>query len=328
MTVDSYSGEGEIEVLPARRPPQAQALGQLHEQAVALVEARQMAEVLADPTNELCPALYRGKLGSATAAILYGAELGLNATQSLQQVFVVHGMPAIYARTAVALCKRAGIVVETVSSTDDAVTVKATDRTTGQVETSTWDTGRSERAGYHTNKKYKTDPQAMHWAKAAMECCRRIAPDVLLGIPMSREELDLESQPVQVKSTRGKGVAGLSAMIGGPGTGLPDEANEVASESGAKPEPSQVNEPVEPTPETDVAYASGEQLRALAMLRRAEGHGDDDEGRASWFTWLANVIGREVESNKRLTSDEAGDIIAMLEHAHSKRANNGEAEQQ
>src|SRR6516225_5235900 len=33
------------------------------------------------------------------AAILYGAEIGLSAMQSAQNVFVVHGRPAVYAMT-------------------------------------------------------------------------------------------------------------------------------------------------------------------------------------------------------------------------------------
>lgn len=210
--------EDVIEVLPARRAAPAQALGQLREQVEALGYARQWAEVLADPKNELCPALYRGKTGNAVAAILFGAELGLNPTQSLQQVFVVHGMPAIYARTAVALVKGVGIIVQTVSTSNDSVTVSATDPNTGQVEVSTWDMARAEVAGYTSNKKYKTEPQQMLYAKAAMEVCRKIAPDVLLGIPYSREELDLEQQaPRKVASSR-RGVDGLRSAIAPPQT--------------------------------------------------------------------------------------------------------------
>ena len=198
----------DIEVLPAARPASADAIGQLMAHAEAMTAAKQLADALC--ASELVPATYRGKPGNGAAAILYGAELGLNPIQSLQQIFVVHGSPAIYARTAVALVMRAGIIVETIASSDDSVTVRATNSRTGQVEESTWDIARATKAGYTSNKKYDTDPQAMLYAKAAMECCRKIAPDVLLGIPYSREELDLETQPVRVRSERGgRGLAGL-----------------------------------------------------------------------------------------------------------------------
>ncbi len=201
----------DIEVLPPSRPPVGTAIGQLMEHAQSMAAAKQLGDALAD--TDLVPKDYKGKPGNAAAAILYGAELGLNPIQSLQQIFVVHGSPAIYARTAVALLKRHGIVIQTVSSTNQAVAVRATDPRTGQVEESTWDYDRAKLAGYTTNKKYDTDPQAMLYAKAAMEVCRKIAPDVLLGIPYSREELDLESPPAKVASARGSGgVAGLREL--------------------------------------------------------------------------------------------------------------------
>lgn len=201
----------DIEVLPPSRPPVGTAIGQLMEHAQSMAAAKQLGDALAD--TDLVPKDYKGKPGNAAAAILYGAELGLNPIQSLQQIFVVHGSPAIYARTAVALLKRHGIVVQTVSSTNEAVTVRATDPRTGQVEESTWDYARAQLAGYTSNKKYDTDPQAMLYAKSAMEVCRKIAPDILLGIPYSREELDLEAPPTKVASARGSGgVAGLREL--------------------------------------------------------------------------------------------------------------------
>lgn len=303
MTIEQHNDEIVAEVLPDRRPRQQVALGQLHEQVQALQDARTWAEILCAPDNDLCPAQYRGKVGSGIAAILYGAELGLNPTQSLQQVFVVHGMPAIYARTAVALCKGAGIHVETVESSDESVTVQATDPAHGLTERATWTIERATKAGYTSNKKYQTDPQAMLYAKAAMEVCRKIAPDVLLGIPMSREELDLESQPIKVQSERSRGVSGLASTLGL-----------------AAPAPQQE----EPTPTTDVRYATGAQLRSLAMLRRSEGYGDDEEGREGWFTWLNTALATEgITSNKSLTEAQAGEIISMLEQDQNRNDKGG-----
>ncbi|MEV5394508.1 hypothetical protein AB0K56_29695, partial [Nocardia farcinica] len=57
------------------------------------------------------------------------------------------------------------------------------------------------RAGYTTNKKYETDPQAMLYAKACAEVCRKLAPDVLLGISHTREDLELEPAPEPVRAT-------------------------------------------------------------------------------------------------------------------------------
>ncbi|MGV0042060.1 hypothetical protein [Mycobacterium colombiense] len=210
MTIDPGN---EIEILLPRRPAQSEALGQLMAHAEAMSAAKQLADALSQ--TDMVPKDYKGKPGNAAAAILYGAELGLDPIQSLQQIFVIHGSPAIYARTAVALVKRHGVIVETVSSDNTAVTVRATDPRTGQVETATWDIDRAVLAGYTSNAKYNTNPQEMLYAKAAMEVCRKIAPDVLLGVPYSREELDLEMPPQRVRSERvARGVDGLKDALG------------------------------------------------------------------------------------------------------------------
>lgn len=212
-TIENIADEAAIDLLPAQRPIQTNAVEQLMLHAQAMATAKQLADALCD--TDLVPAIYRGKPGNGAAAILYGAELGLNPIQSLQQIFVVHGTPAIYAKTAVALVKaKAGIVIQTVEDTDERVTVSATDPTTGQVEVSTWDIARASKAEYTRNALYQKNPRSMLWAKAAMEVCRRIAPDVLLGISYAREELELEQQPtVRRAPTSNRGVDGLRRAL-------------------------------------------------------------------------------------------------------------------
>lgn len=172
-------------------------LNDLMRQAEAMSAAHKLATVLCN--TQMVPQTFRGKPDDGAAAILYGAELGLKPQQALQQVFVVHGQPAIYARTMVALLKGKGYKFETVESTDESVTVRGT-APSGEQETSTWTLDRAKKAGYTSNKKYQTDPQAMLYAKAASEVSRRLAPDVLLGIKYAAEDLELE--PVKMSATR------------------------------------------------------------------------------------------------------------------------------
>lgn len=169
----------------------------LMKQAQAMDAAYRLASTLCN--TQMVPQTFRGKPDDGAAAILYGAELGLKPQQALQQVFVVHGQPAIYARTMVGLLKAKGYTFETVTSTDDAVAVRGTSPR-GEVEESTWTIDRAKKAGYTSNKKYQTDPQAMLYAKAASEVCRKLAPDVLLGIRYSAEDLELE--PVKMQARR------------------------------------------------------------------------------------------------------------------------------
>lgn len=208
----------------------------LTRQAEAMGAAHKLATVLAN--TQMVPQIYRGKPDDAAAAILYGAEVGLKPQQALQQVFVVHGQPAIYARTMVALLKAKGYRFETVESTDEAVTVRATSPR-GEVEEATWTIERAKKAGYTSNKKYSTDPQAMLYSKAASEVSRKIAPDVLLGIRYSAEDLELE-QPVRATATRTDRRGGARAALS------------AAAQQTAQPEP----EPAEEVDEVLDAYAT------------------------------------------------------------------------
>ncbi|MDK8450969.1 hypothetical protein [Corynebacterium mastitidis] len=182
-----------------------EGLALLVRQAEAMEAAHKLATALCN--TQMVPQVFRGKPDDAAAAILYGAELGLKPQQALQQVFVVHGQPAIYARTMAGLLKAKGYTFETVESTDESVTVTGTSPR-GEMETSTWSIDRAKKAGYTSNKKYASDPQAMLYAKALSEVCRKLAPDVLLGIRYAAEDLELEQRPVKATAKRMDGPGG------------------------------------------------------------------------------------------------------------------------
>ena len=162
----------------------------LVEHANNMDAAHRLAQALCK--TSMVPKQYIGKPDDGAAAILYGAELGLNPIQSLQQVMVINGKPGLEARTMVALLKARGYRFTTVESSDTTVTVQA-DSPRGESEQSTWTLERAKKAGYVTNKLYQSNPQAMLYAKAAAEVCRRIAPDALLGMPYSVEEMRLDN---------------------------------------------------------------------------------------------------------------------------------------
>ena len=186
-------------------------IADLMKQAEAMSAAHKLATVLCN--TAMVPATFRGKPDDGAAAILYGAEVGLKPQQALQQVFVVHGQPAIYARTMAALLKAKGYKFSTVESTDESVTVEGVSPR-GEHESSTWTIQRAKTAGYTSNKKYQTDPQAMLYAKAVSEVARKLAPDVLLGIKYTAEDLELE--PVKATATRmdvQRGADGVRAAL-------------------------------------------------------------------------------------------------------------------
>lgn len=216
---------GTLAVFPPAQPHSTNAVAMLHEHAQVYNTAWKLAGQLVQTT--LVPKRFFRKQGDATAAILYGAELGLNPIQSLQRVVPIHGMPSLEARTMVGLLKARGYKVRTLEQSDTSVTVEGV-APDGEKYTSTWTIDRAKQAGYVPtpapgvtnprqdekddwvtvsktwdgkttvsivgNMKYITDPQTMLKAKAQAEVCRELAPDVLMGISYTREELESEDQ--------------------------------------------------------------------------------------------------------------------------------------
>ncbi|PRQ10609.1 hypothetical protein C1Y63_10465 [Corynebacterium sp. 13CS0277] len=208
-----------------------------HQNLAAQVQNMDLAYRLAEQltSTQLVPTAYRGKPADAAAAILYGAELGLNALQSLQQVMVINGKPGVEARTMVAQLKARGYKFTTVESTPESVTVRA-ESPQGEVEESTWTMQRATTAGFTKNKLYQAQPEAMLYAKAATEVCRRLAPHVLGGMPYSAEELRMEfaPEPVQATATRTDKPAAADRLKALKAAPAPEDAPEPEPEPAAE----------------------------------------------------------------------------------------------
>ncbi|MFF2822650.1 hypothetical protein ACFVRV_06305 [Arthrobacter koreensis] len=152
--------------------------------------------------TEFVPASFRGKPDAAAAAILAGKSLGLDPMNSLSNIFVVQGRPAMYARTMVALVLSAGHDVRRTTASPEAVTVMGRRKGQQEWQEFTWTIDRARQAGYLSNKKYNTDPIAMLTAKAQAEACRTIAPDVLTGVAAySVEDVELEDMGETINSS-------------------------------------------------------------------------------------------------------------------------------
>ena len=166
--------------------------GRLVAWAQAATAANQLAKALS--TTAFVPDTMRDP-GNATAAILMGDELGLSPIASLRSIYVVHGTPALYARSMVALALSKGHAIWTESSSDQGVVVCGHRAGSEHVERSEWTIQRATKAGYTTNKKYASNPQEMLYSKAAAEVARKVAADVLAGIPYSVEDLEMDEEP-------------------------------------------------------------------------------------------------------------------------------------
>jgi hypothetical protein len=261
--------------------------GRLVAWAESLSAAHQLASALC--RTSFVPKHFAGKPEEAAAALMLGDELGFSPVSALRSIFVISGTPGLYAKSMVALVQSRGHQVWTETDTAAKVTVCGQRAGSDKVERSEWTIDRARRAGYTNNKKYETDPQAMLYARAASDVCRRIAADVLAGVPHTVEELELESdQPAPKKVSRRKAE---------PAPPMPEPDLEVpaAIEAPAAEESPYLN------PQSSLAK------RMFATMNEA-GITDRD----ARLAYVSEVIGREVKSSGEMTDADATVVIDVL----------------
>lgn len=163
--------------------------GSIQQTAANLSAAHQIATALSG--TAFVPQHFRGKPDDCAAAILYGSTVGMDAMTSLQNLYVIGGKPALYSRPMVGIVLSHGHEIWTDTDTPERVIVCGRRKGSEVVERSEWTIDRARQAGYLSNKKYATDPQAMLYARASGDVARKIAPDALLGLAYNVEELEL-----------------------------------------------------------------------------------------------------------------------------------------
>jgi hypothetical protein len=280
---------------------------------------------------------------NVAACILAGKALGLDPMNSIQNIFVVHGRPAMYARTMAALVLAAGHEIRRSEATERSVSYKG--RRKGEAEWTevTWSIERAQRAGYTTNKKYQTDPIAMLTAKCQSEISRVIAPDVLTGIAAtSVEEVELEDMgesstaaaaPAAApralqRKPRAQAPAAVApaAVAAAPRDLEPVDAEADALAEAANTETGELPEqqPAEQAPAAAeperVALCTPEQQEALRGALKAAGY---DSG--SIRKRVSEFAGRPIASSKQLTETEAAELTGLLyEEADAAAAESAE----
>jgi hypothetical protein len=258
--------------------------GRLVAWAEGLAAAHRIGSALCQ--TAFVPQTFRGKPEEAAAAILYGDEIGFTPTQALQNIYVISGKPSMYARSMVALVLHHGHEVWTVEKSSAKVTVAGRRKGSTHVIEETWTTARASKAGYTNNKKYTSDPESMLYARAAADVCRQIAPDALAGLAYVAEELELaEDQPTTTVRRTAPATKAQRAVMAEP-------------ELTPAPEP----EPVTADTITDA------QMKHLHASFNDLGISDRDQRLA----YCTNLLGRDVESSKELSKDEASRVIDAL----------------
>ena len=162
--------------------------------------------------TDMVPKQYRGKPENGAVAIMWGGEIGLDPLQSLNQIAVINGSPALWGDALGALVLSSA-VCEYVYSEWDAETLTATYTTKrkGQEKEQLrkYSLEDAKRAGLASRDTYKNHPEAMIRARARTALLRDVYPDVLKGIKSA--EVEQENHEVYGEGYSNAGKVGAAA---------------------------------------------------------------------------------------------------------------------
>ncbi|WP_031470386.1 hypothetical protein [Sciscionella sediminilitoris] len=175
----------ENEIEPRMEP--GVEVSKLAQWALDARQAHLVAESLA--RTSFVPEAMKGKPGEITAAILTGAEIGLEPMSALRSIDVINGTPAMRAHALRGLVQSRGHTVWVEESCDTRAIVCGQRRGDENVQRSVWTLDRAKKMDLTGKSNWRRMPQAMLVARATSELCRLIASDVMLGMPYSTEEL-------------------------------------------------------------------------------------------------------------------------------------------
>lgn len=273
-------------------PAQDQTIARLVEWAQAADAAFQMSTRLAN--TAFIPAKYRGKPAEMTAAILAGAELGLDPMASLRAFHDIQGTPTPTALTLRAVVQGRGHDIRIDKSDDEVAVVSGRRRGAEDWQTATWTFKRANDAGFpKKNPNWNTQRAAMLIARATSEVCRWVASDAIMGMPYSAEELQDQGRVFEPREPARR-------------LTVADILNEAADD-----EPQRVyDEPVSApaTVEPFEPMADNRQRRMFALFREV-----GKESKEEQLRFIAETIGREVSSRKELSAVDGEKLIAALE---------------
>lgn len=153
-------------------------------------QALTFCDYLAD--SDLVPKDFKGKPANCLIAIQWGAELGLKPLQALQNLAIINGRPALWGDAVIALV-RSSPLCEYITEADDGGTAVCRVKRRGESEeVRTFSMDDAKVAGLLGKSGPWTQyPKRMRQMRARAFALRDVFPDVLRGMPIAEEIMDV-----------------------------------------------------------------------------------------------------------------------------------------
>lgn len=173
-----------------------------------LSEAMGLAKLMA--TSDMVPKAYQRKPANILVAIQFGSEIGLAPMQSLQSVAVINGNPSLWGDAALALCQ-AHPDFEDIIETTEETTAKCIVKRKGRTPVvRTFSDADAQKAGLLTKGPWTQYRNRMRQLRARGFALRDSFADVLKGIKIAEEVLDIPEQTNEKRETAALDVAMLT----------------------------------------------------------------------------------------------------------------------
>jgi len=153
--------------------------------------------------SDLVPKDFKNKPENCLIAIQWGAELGLKPLQALQNLAIINGRPALWGDAVIALV-RSSPLCESITESDDGKTATCKVKRRGEdEEVRTFSMDDAKAAGLAGKQGPWTQyPKRMRQMRARAFALRDVFPDVLRGMPIAEEIMDIPaSEPHRTTAT-------------------------------------------------------------------------------------------------------------------------------
>jgi hypothetical protein len=156
-------------------------------------QALTFSQYLAD--SDMVPKDFKGRPGNCLIAMQWGAELGLKPLQALQNLAIINGRPSLWGDAVIALV-RSSPLCEFVIETDDGTTATCRVKRRGEPEQiRTFGMDDAKTAGLLGKSGPWTQyPKRMRQMRARAFALRDVFPDVLRGLPVAEEVMDMPAE--------------------------------------------------------------------------------------------------------------------------------------
>ena len=174
-------------------------------------EIRAMAEYIA--RSNLCPKEFRGRPADVAVAIMHGLELGLKPLQALRNITVINGRPTVWGDAALALVLASPAceyVKEEVRGEGEAMKAVCQVKRRGHPAEviRTFSVADAKRAGlWGKPGPWRDYPQRMLQLRARSWALRDAFPDLLSGLYLTEEAMDIPADTVEVQAVAAEPVA-------------------------------------------------------------------------------------------------------------------------